>query len=123
MMKRTLKRLRMLMLQNQRGVTGLETAVLLTAMTVASSVFGLAYMRTSMSASSEIQTSVTSLLDGGEASLFAVPPAFSEDPEQQSPLDPILSQFKNAARSEIRLRELHVTTGKGRQLHLPASLV
>ena len=50
------------LLTGQKGITGLETAVLLTALTVASSSLGLAYMRVSLSASNEIQSRVEQTL-------------------------------------------------------------
>lgn len=67
----TLRRLTRRLARGQAGISGLETAVLLTAITLASSVFGLSYMRASLSASSQIQTGVTGVLGDGDGSLFA----------------------------------------------------
>ena len=64
-------RLRALLPHGESGITGLETAVLLSAITVASSVFGLTYLRASMSASDQLQTGVMRLLGSGEGSLLA----------------------------------------------------
>ncbi len=70
-MKRAMTRLRTLLPHGERGITGVETAVLLSAITVASSVFGLTYLRASMSASDQLQTGVMRLLGSGEGSLLA----------------------------------------------------
>ena len=64
-------RLRALLPHGERGITGVETAVLLGAITVASSVFGLTYLRIGMSDSDQIHKGYMRLLGSGEGSLLA----------------------------------------------------
>ena len=80
-----------LLRRDQRGITGIETAVLLTAFTVATSVLGLTYVRASFTASDQIQDQVTGLLDRGDSSLFTAAPTFTDDREIKTGLDSIPS--------------------------------
>ena len=92
-MVRALRRLMALLRRDQRGITGVETAVLLTAFTVATSVLGLTYLRASFTTSDQILNQVTGLLDRSESSLFTAAPTFTDDREIKSGLDSILSRM------------------------------
>ena len=89
-------KLRALLPHGERGITGLETAVLLSAITVASSVFGLTYLRASMSASDQLQTGVVRLLGSGEGSLLASPEILAQSPEEGGSLEAMVSALKGS---------------------------
>lgn len=96
-MRSTIARLRALLPHGESGITGLETAVLLSAITVASSVFGLTYLRASMFASDQIQTGVMRLLGSGEGSLLAPPEMLArstEAGEEGGSLEAMLSALR-----------------------------
>ena len=87
-------RLRALLPHGERGITGLETAVLLSAITVASSVFGLTYLRASMSASDQLQTGVMRFLGSGEGSLLASPEMLAYSADEGGSLEAMVSALR-----------------------------
>ncbi len=95
-MKRTMTKLRALLPHGERGITGLETAVLLSAITVASSVFGLTYLRASLSASDQLQTGVMRLLGSGEGSLLAPPEMLARLAEQGGSLEAAVAPLRGS---------------------------
>ena len=96
-MRRTTARLRALLPHGERGITGVETAVLLGAITVASSVFGLTYLRTSMSASDQLQTGVMRLLGSGEGSLLASPELLAYSEDEGGSLEAVISALRGSS--------------------------
>ncbi len=101
LMKRAVTRLRALLPQGEKGITGLETAVLLSAITVASSVLGVTYLRASMSASDQIQTGVMRLLGSGEGSLLASPEMLAQSAEEGGSLEAVLSALKGSSEPQV----------------------
>ncbi len=95
-MKRTMTRLRALLPHGERGITGLETAVLLSAITVASSVLGLTYLRSSMSASDQLQTGIMRLLGTGEGSLLASTEMLAQSAGQDGSLEAVVSDLRGS---------------------------
>lgn len=95
-MRRTMTRLRALLQHSERGITGVETAVLLSAITVASSVFGLTYLQASMSASDQLQTGVVRLLGSGEGSLLASPEMLAQSAEEGGSLEAVVARLRGS---------------------------
>ncbi len=94
-------RLGALLLHRENGITGIETAVILSAITVASSVFGFTYLRASMSASDQLQTGVMRLLGSGEGSLLAPLERLEEFGGEGASLESMVSALKGSLDPQV----------------------
>ena len=85
------------LLREQRGITGLETAIVLIAFVVVSSVFAFAALSTGLFSSDQSKATIQAGLDEARGSLELRGSVIAEDTDSDGNVDKVYFQVANAA--------------------------